>query len=194
MCGPITTVICKTKKQNFIYQLGRLLGYLSMAIILGTLGQEVLRPLTQNMKYLAIAMIGLIFLSIVVTTIISIRSTLPLANKLGEVGQKILAKSKGRPFLVGLSSVFLPCGMLYSFLLALVAVQSLPFAIIAVIGFWAGNLPGLIATPFLVQKLTSKFPSKIRYLTPTFVALIGLLVVLIRFYTPIAETGAPLCH
>ena len=60
------------------------------------------------------------------------------------------------PFVVGSASVFLPCGWLYTFVLAAVATQNIWKGALVLIFFWLGTLPVMTAVSSMSQWVLRK--------------------------------------
>ena len=58
MCGPIVVATNKTTWESVLYQIGRLIGYLSLGFLVGYLGQELMGRFPQSLS----ALIAPIFL------------------------------------------------------------------------------------------------------------------------------------
>lgn len=159
MCGGLVTASCRRTSDVLTYQIGRLLGYLALASAAGLLGQTL--RLDHGPKWLSLIpslIIGGLFIFWGVQSFQGRRAELPVPAFLGKAYGKLWGKyvSKaeiGRPFLVGLISILLPCGLLYGVILGTIATQSVSMAMMGIFFFWLGTLPSMVAAPGIVQRV-----------------------------------------
>jgi sulfite exporter TauE/SafE len=188
MCGPLSLLAAHGRESSWLYQLGRLTGYLSIGIVLSFVGQTALKVLLLSFGgafwYFLLAMLiaslaALVFSTrkVAVPKILErcLRQLMTLAQ-----GRKSQA---GRAFLIGLSSVFLPCGVLYLTLISLVALSNPWIAGLGILFFWMGTVPLLhFGLPWLRKRL-ERFSIKVSQLNALIVVLLCALVLLHRFPT-----------
>jgi sulfite exporter TauE/SafE len=157
MCGPLCLAASsKNGMALAVYHLGRLLSYLSIGFIFGSLGEKFLR---ESQGHLLIGLSLLLAVTFVVSGLRLFQAdqlSSPNVN-LGwlKVFYAKLARQSAlvRAFAFGGLSGILPCGFLYSFVLAAVATQS-AIQGAAVLGFfWLGTLPALSLSVLLLNQL-----------------------------------------
>ena len=134
------------------YHFGRLLGYLSLGAIAGTIGQELFgsRWFSNTVPWVAVLTIGggLIFLGFRLWNDKSPHFQIISEKTLA----KLYRKSGFSPFYIGALSALLPCGWLHTYVLGAVATQSLIQGTLFLFAFWLGTLPAMSFAPALVQK------------------------------------------
>lgn len=147
MCGPIRLLTGNSKGPRIAYQGGRIVGYLSLGALAGFFGKTI--PI-----YI---LLPLLLLGISFSFLPNLR--LPWAQK---IRQKILKWSSTQPFLLGLSSALLPCGLLHAWLsVAALSASPLSGALVLFV-LWVGTLPALEASAGLllqpIKKIRAHFP------------------------------------
>lgn len=155
MCSPIAS-LAAVKKSLWLYHLGRLLSYVTIGAVGGYLGSFFLT----NELYLVRIFTGVFFAIIVLWLgIQSVRGK----NKFLSFNFKwlhFIFKPSTPVFLIGLLSVFLPCGWLYSYVLAGAATRSISSGMIVMSLFWLGGLPALSSVSMFVRKSVNLAPEK----------------------------------
>jgi sulfite exporter TauE/SafE len=168
MCGGLVTATCEGSKDVMRYQLGRLLGYLSLGIVAGTLGSFLKfeeRPLYVSL--IPGLLVGIIFLYWGIQNFRGKKAEMPTPKFLSRLYQnlwlKLVAKNKNfsKAFFTGLISIFLPCGLLYGVLLGTVSLEHRHEAMISMLFFWLGTLPSMVLAPAIVQKLIRPLKAKL---------------------------------
>jgi sulfite exporter TauE/SafE len=145
MCGPIATLVA-TKKGLWPYHLGRLISYCSLGALAGALGQFFL---TSEFVWLRWFSAGTFAFFLFYA---GLRLLNPKIKKLNfNLPTSKLFKLKHSAFLVGLSTILLPCGWLYSYVAAAIATKSPYAGAIMMFLFWLGSLPALSAIPQLIN-------------------------------------------
>lgn len=168
MCGGLVLAAAPTKLSAFFYQLGRLLGYASLGAIAGLFGQRYLAASMYGsvIPIIAALAIGVTFIFLGISHLIHINGSsqlrMPawLTTWYAKISRKLLANPDdssralaAKGFVVGTLSVFLPCGWLYSFVLAAVSTGSLVAGISTLSLFWLGTLPALSIAPLTIRKV-----------------------------------------
>ncbi len=131
MCGGLVTASCSNNKDIVRYQLGRLLGYLLLGLLAGTLASYLnfknAHPLVALIPSL---MIGGLFIFWGIQSFRGKKAELPLPKFLSVFYQKLWGSlikgntSFTRSLFIGFISILLPCGLLYGVVLGRVALQS----------------------------------------------------------------------
>ncbi|WP_415063562.1 sulfite exporter TauE/SafE family protein [Bdellovibrio sp.] len=157
MCGPIATLM-STRKSLWSYNLGRLISYTLLGTIAGGVGQVFLNSDFVALRWISSGLLALILLG----TGLSMIFPKLLSEKVNQWswGHRALGYIKkaqafhiGRSgFSVGLLTAFLPCGWLYTYVLAAIATKSPWAGALTLFLFWLGGLPTLSAVPFMVRK------------------------------------------
>lgn len=171
MCGGLVLAACPTPQSQWGYHLARLIAYLGLGGLAGGLGQSLL----SEMSILALPVslgLGLLFVylglrawrgksfDLNLPPALQRRIQKPLTRWVSRLlTSSFLQKTGLRAPLVGLTSVLLPCGWLYTFVLAAATTGSLPLGTLVLFFFWLGTLPALLAVfhlPLLGKALSAR--------------------------------------
>ena len=150
MCGPIASLMA-TRKGLLPYHLGRLISYSFLGALAGGLGGFFL---TTEIIWLRWISAGLFagFLAMA-----GLRLLVPRFAKLKlPVLSHSLFRLRPSAFLVGLTTILLPCGWLYTYVAAAIATKSAWAGALMMAVFWLGSLPALSALPSLIQSVVRK--------------------------------------
>ncbi|MGV3526209.1 MAG: sulfite exporter TauE/SafE family protein [Candidatus Sericytochromatia bacterium] len=163
MCGGIVMALPPRRSVQVSYHLGRLLGYLGLGALAGLLGQQFLRQ-----AGLLAGVASLVMAVILFSMALRIWRGQPLHLRLPAALQKALQlplalslsgsrrPGPGGTLLggsVGLLTVLLPCGWLYSFVIGAVMTRQPVLGAAYLVAFWAGTLPALAFGPALLTAL-----------------------------------------
>jgi uncharacterized protein len=162
MCGGIALIAAKSPSHAIQYHLGRLVSYLGLGIFAGFLGQHLIESdYGETAAIFSAVVLGMIFLWTGLQLVLTeSQFSLPqFMNKwisIQWIQNRIKSEIKGMlnksSFGVGFFSGFLPCGWLYTFVAASVALQS-PIKSGLFLGlFWITTVPALSIFPYLAQK------------------------------------------
>lgn len=200
MCGGLVMALSKSKKGNFFYQLGRLIGYLSIGVIVPTIGLNVI-GLKDNktLAMISAVSIGLIFLYIGLKEIFKFKKMFfkhqMLENINGKIWKKLFIHFKERELtrslLGGLASVFLPCGLLWSVLIISFTATAPLVAAVFVFSFWLGTVPALTMASEIVKKIFSPIKNKMPRMVPIFFIILGISTISYRVHMLYLEKA---CH
>lgn len=190
MCGPLVMASARDNRQLAINQLGRLGGYLFLAMTFSFLGQNILwaiqRSFTKN--------IFLVFLSALIISILLWALREKMARALRFLHLKLMPKTKNPwafSFFMGLLTPLLPCSMLYSVFLALTLFENRPMTLLSAFCFWLGTLPWLLFFPHRIRQFVAKKVGRKKQLQWGVVAL-ATLVAGLRFWSLTKASG--ICH
>lgn len=160
MCGPVATLMAQRKSLS-AYHLGRFVSYATLGLIGGGVGQVFLNSQFVTLRWIsAILMAGFLFY-------LALTKFLPQRFKQDHLAfTKIIDRIHGAFFFkrtqsgfgVGLLTAFLPCGWLYTYVLAAIATQSAWGGLLVMSLFWLGGLPVLLSAPTLIRSLISGSP------------------------------------
>jgi sulfite exporter TauE/SafE len=182
MCGGLIYAVAPQRQNQIVYHVMRLIGYLSVAglFIFTGLGPEGALP---QLKNIAVVIMGGLFIYLGLKKIFGWK--LDLFSKLtGGIFSKLsnqslfkFAMSKKnkniRAGLVGLLSVSLPCGVLYTMMIALIALESPMVAILGVGGFWLGTLPVLFMGQGIIMDKLKQLLNRVPRLSGGLILVIG---------------------
>lgn len=155
MCSPVATLM--TARQGlWRYHFGRLFAYATLGALAGYVGNFFLANDFVIIRWVTALLLSLtLFYS-------GFRLIFPPSHQKDLFGKfslfKVLQKTKlfrvtDSSFLVGLLTVFLPCGWLYTYLAAAITTQSAFAGALVMILFWLGGLPALSTLPWMIKKL-----------------------------------------
>lgn len=156
MCGGFTSLAANSQKSFYsqiLYHCGRLLTYLSLGYLAGSIGSQIDKI---GSEY------GLIHFATIITATLLILSGLMgiirgyvvtiqfLPHRVSALLQPIIKFFIKRPmimpFVLGISTTLLPCGWLYTYLIIAAGTGSSINATLVMAFFWAGTLPLLLVT------------------------------------------------
>ena len=188
MCGPIAFALPlnRTSKSSLIigilkYHLGRILVYSFLGYLVGFIG-------------LGIKMIGILqtvsILSGIFVILYAWRNTHLFQNLLPElkasfnfvpsntIGKLMRSNSKIKLFGLGMLNGLLPCGMVFTALIASILTGNPYNSGISMFSFGLGTLPGMIVMNYFTSRLNLSYKSKINRYLPYIVTVIGILMIL----------------
>lgn len=157
MCGPIASLM-GARKSTWSYHLGRMISYSSLGLLAGSLGQFFLNSQFVTLRWIAALLLSLILMISGLGMIFPQFFLHELGKKYwGQALWKLIKKIHAfhvnqSGFVVGLLTVFLPCGWLYTYVSAAIATQSPWSGTLVMFLFWLGSIPTLSAVPFMVRK------------------------------------------
>ncbi|MFZ4713184.1 MAG: sulfite exporter TauE/SafE family protein [Bacteriovoracaceae bacterium] len=152
MCGPLVMSMTTNKKENLIYQIGRLGGYISLGLVIKLIGSIFFLANQSILIIIAGLLLGIFYIiqGLSMLQLMKEIKMKPLA-KLTEWARKKL-KTNRTPILTGFLTAFLPCGLLYTTLFSLLVVQNFGISLLSLFAFWVGTLPALVFSPILMEK------------------------------------------
>ncbi len=164
MCGPIATLMGH-RKSLLPYHFGRMVSYLSLGLLAGSLGQFFLNSEFVLLRWISAFLFGLILISMGLRWF-SPKFFKGLPSFLESHGivtiirrvQKFHLSQSG--FVVGLLTALLPCGWLYTYVTAAIATQSPWSGIFVMFLFWLGGLPALSIVPSMIRQTLQAAPLK----------------------------------
>lgn len=161
MCGGLVISFAKDAKGLFLYHLGRLVSYALLGAVAGALGHTVFQAsMAKQVPWIASAIFGLILIFVGVRRLSgrSLHIALPkfLSNASGKLIIRVLKHTESHTgvFLLGALSALLPCGWLYTFVLAASATKSAILGAASLALFWVGTVPALSVAPIAFNKMT----------------------------------------
>lgn len=207
MCGGLVTASTKSTSDVALYQLGRLLGYLLLGLIMGSIGSLFkLNTFHPALNYLPSFLIGGMFIVWGLQAFLGKSFHLPLPKFLQKTYQrtwlKIINFEAGilKSFLTGFITLFLPCGLLYGVILTSLALQSPFLSVLSMLFFWIGTLPSMMLAPKIVQKMLAPLRAHRPKIYALSLMLIGLLTIgwrstkIEKFVEVKAVEDKPACH
>jgi len=182
MCGPLRLLCNNVSGARWKYQAGRGLAYALLGTIAGGVGFVL--PLWALLTLVLIGGAGALL-------------KLPSLPYWASLRKSLLRIGSTSPFLLGLSSGLLPCGLLHGWLVAAAATGRPEQGAILLSLLWVGSLPALETTPFVlgkpIGKLNRRFPRAVK-LSLLAVALLPLALRLSIKADASLSVDSPHCH
>jgi uncharacterized protein len=151
MCGPLRLLCSNVSGASWKYQAGRGLAYGLLGALAGGVGFVL--PLWALLPLLLLGFLGSSL-------------NLPSVPAWTKVRRYLLRVGSNSPFLLGLSSGLLPCGLLHGWAAAAAATAHPIHGALLLGMLWAGSLPALELGPTLLraplEKLRRKFPKALK--------------------------------
>ncbi|HRK01891.1 MAG TPA: sulfite exporter TauE/SafE family protein [Oligoflexia bacterium] len=197
MCGGLVLFIGQNKLNLVVYHAGRLLGYLTVGALAGELGKSVLQAKEmQGVAIAASALLGAVFVATGVRLVwpeirkrVAPRSGASFYRPFAKLNRMwsgafhrlaLVLKKRSHTWhgalAFGVSTALLPCGWLYTFVLAAVATQSALLGAATLFAFWLGTVPALSAAPWVLR-------SVLKPISGSFPIVSGLLLVAVGLYS-----------
>lgn len=162
MCGPIITVLSiksKNYKYKILYNVGRILSYIFMVIILNYLGYFFLNSSVIYIKIIIkiIGNISIILIGLYIANILNLihyleRITLKLWILISSIINKINKEKTINSILLGFIWGYIPCGLTYNMAIWTLSFESLIKSVILMFFFGIGTLPSMLLTSYLTSK------------------------------------------
>lgn len=191
MCGGLVLASSQTLKQRSLYQLGRLISYIFMAIIISMISSQ-LKNLMNDTLYINLITILLAFSFIYIglARIIKFRAV-PI--NLGFIYQRVfkyfITFKNTQSFFVGMASILLPCSFIYFYLISILSLVHFQYAIIALFFFWLPTALSLVFISTFIQKALNKLAGKSS--EGILFIFVGLFTLAYRFY--LVQSDSSLC-
>ena len=156
MCGPIASLMAQ-KKGLFSYHIGRLFSYSLLGALAGYLGQFFLNSEFISIRWFSSTLLAIILIfsgaSLVWPQLkLRIKLNSPFFKLFNYFQTFHLSHSS---FFVGILTSLLPCGWLYTYVIAAIATKSPLSGALTLFLFWLGGLPALSAVSLMVKKTVS---------------------------------------
>ncbi len=203
MCGGLVSAAARSGGAQIMYHLGRLAGYVILGAVSGWLGGRAVARLPEWGSTAVAWAVGLSFVWIGVSGWRSGSWHFAVPGSAAAsrwITRLTSGRSSGRgsgspsdpaaysaevlyAAAIGALSIFLPCGWLYGFVLASLSTADPVGGALLMTAFWAGTLPALVASRWLVRglaRLTGAFAPK---LSALLLIAAGVLPILSRYFT-----------
>lgn len=193
MCGGLVLACSPNAKSNMTYQLGRLVSYSILGVFGGFLGTFLI--IGKDPTYLSLVptiFIGSLFVYWGIKTWKGKSASLPVPKLFNKISKTIMGKAVSNgatqgsvlsSFLVGLVSILLPCGFLYSVVIAMAAFQDPMIGMMGMMGFWLGTVPAMSFAPGIIRKFLRPLALKLPKISSIILISIGLLTISQRAYS-----------
>lgn len=198
MCGGLVASCCDQRADIWRYQIGRLLGYISLGAVAGFMGG--LFTLTDVHPWLSVIpalLVGGLFLFWGWQALRGKKAQLPMPRFLSRLYQVLWQRVNRkfpqltRAFFTGFISILLPCGLLYGVIAATVATQAPLTAMLGMLFFWLGTLPAMLAAPGLVQRVLKPLRQQRPTVYAVSLMVIGVLTIGVRVVKQVEKNAAP---
>ena len=197
MCGPLVGQTSSSLKGHFFYQIGRLISYqtlgFSLYILSSNLFNSISRSLQEYSFYLLIALYLYVGIKIWLKKADSSIANTFFSNQYRKYFKKILrVKNKSIvPFLMGLISALLPCGLLHTFLLGVLPIKNPAIVFLYISSFWLSTSPALVGINITLRKIKTKFNVNSQKVLGGFYVLMAGYLIYIRYSNLLPNTS---CH
>jgi len=187
MCGGLVTATCEKSNDVLRYQVGRLIGYLTLGALAGFIGSFLnFKSVHPLVSLIPAVFIGTLFVFWGYQNFRGKKAEFPAPKFLSRIytnlWQNLVSKNKNftKAFFTGLISIFLPCGLLYGVVLGTVALQHTHEAIFSMLFFWLGTVPSMVVAPEIVQRIIRPFKSKLPKTYAISLMIIGVMTITLR--------------
>jgi len=177
-------------RAHALYNVGRLLSYLSLGVLAGLLGQHVTHLGTLiGVSHAAALAAGTLMVAWALSALLaqrgvalgSVQVPLRWQRALGRVLHQVREQPLGiRALLTGLFTTLLPCGWLYVFVATAGGTGSVRSAVLTMAVFWLGSVPALVAVGIGAQSILAPFRRRLPALSALVVLALGLLTMASR--------------
>lgn len=174
MCGGMTALFIRNKKEFVVYQTSRLLSYL---ILLGLFSLTFNLLFSYKKLYLLSGLLSALIISFYFFNIgikqlavghefifklnQKMEATLyPLKNIFNQSLAFSLKSGFGKSFSLGFLTSLLPCGIIYSVLLSLGLETHTENKLIGLLAFWLGTIPSMLIGVSLLKKIADRYQNK----------------------------------
>lgn len=160
MCGPIAANIYQRKKLPW-YHLGRLISYSMLGALSGQLGQFFLSSEFIHLRIFSVILMSFVLIfSGLHQFFPNLNKKIPFLKnlnlKMSQVTRRIhIIQFQWPALIIGLLTIMLPCGWLYTYVIAASATQSAFAGAVVMFLFWLGGLPAVSAIPMMLEKTMS---------------------------------------
>lgn len=185
MCSPLA-VMAASQNSLWPYHLGRLISYLLLGLIAGAFGDILFSNSYFWVRTLSAILISLALLysgvSLIFPQLANARYSPSqwakhlIQNFVHGLNKIFRLKFINQGFLIGLCTGFLPCGWLYTFVIAAVSTRSIWGGSILLFVFWIGTIPSLTVAATLVRAPLKKLSATQRVVP-------GVILILAGFYS-----------
>lgn len=212
MCGPIALALPRAEQHwgavagALLYNLGRILTYLLLGLIIGAFGRGLFLAGVQAWFSVLIGAL-LIVVALLSLNVEGYIKQIPLVYRLQNWVSRSMAKLLQREgltthFYIGALNGLLPCGLVYVAVAGAVLSDSWVQSALYMGGFGTGTLPLMLGTALAGQFISVNWRQRLRRLSPVLLGLFGLYFMArgINFHLPETlrfwEIGqeVPMCH
>lgn len=212
MCGPIALALPRTEQRwgavvgALLYNLGRILTYLLLGLIIGVFGRGLFMAGVQAWFSVLIGAL-LIVVALLSLNVEGYIKQIPVVHQLQNWVSRSMAKLLQKEglathFYIGALNGLLPCGLVYVAVAGAVLSDTWVQSALYMGGFGAGTMPLMLGAALAGQFISVNWRHKLRRLSPVLLGLFGLYFMArgINFHLPETlrfwEIGqeVPMCH
>ena len=189
MCGPIALALPSQSKSKFsfysgriLYNLGRVLTYSIMGLIIGLIGQKINLGEYQQIVSITLGVVILIAVLLPANikkyfiTLKPIQSVTKLLQS--SIGVLFRKGSQSSLFGIGVLNGFLPCGFVYVALAGAVALSNVEKSILFMALFGIGTIPAMFSASIVTNLFGQNFRRRIHRAIPVFASVLAVIFIL----------------
>ncbi len=184
MCGYIPPLIQHKSwfLGNVLYNLGRIFTYAFLGFVAGYLGMFFHSIEFQLFQKILTVSLGILMIFFGLQVIGSIKEKgVPGLDLIFTTVAEILSKFRKNPFFLGMFNGFLPCPLVYGFLMKAMF-ESSPFkGALVMIFFGFGTIPAMMFSSYLFERFSPALRKKLAGASGFIIILFGLLAILRAF-------------
>jgi len=188
MCGPLALSLPVSHTSNLsrfaggtIYNLGRILSYVVLGLIFGTVGKFLIASHWQSRLSFALGIIILLYLFVPKKYLhFSKQAVLskPFLQLRSQLGKLFQSKKTSSLFFIGILNGLLPCGLVYLALTSSIVTGNSLNGGLFMAFFGIGTFPAMLATIIMGNYLNQQMRLRINKALPVLLFIIGALLVL----------------
>jgi sulfite exporter TauE/SafE len=210
MCGPIALALPLDRSSvfskiagGFTYNIGRILTYTVLGILLGTLGKGfVIAGFQQTLSIaVGVSILVMLLFSHYLPSTGNYPKIYSFIGKLkNKVREKFQISSYSSLFTIGLLNGLLPCGLVYLGIAGAIATGDSIKGGIFMMLFGLGTVPAMLSVSLMSNLITIGFRNKIKKAMPVFIICMALLLILrglnlgIPYVSPKMSATTAECH
>lgn len=189
MCGPIALALPSQSKSKLsfysgriLYNLGRVITYTTMGLILGLIGQKINLAGYQQILSITLGAIILIIVLLpshyknILSSLSFVRTIIKVLQS--SIGLLFRKGSQSSLFAIGVLNGFLPCGFVYVALAGAVALGNVEKSILFMALFGIGTIPAMFSASVVTNLFGQNFRMKINRAIPVFAAVLAVIFIL----------------
>src|SRR3972149_7805072 len=184
MCGPIAFALPSQSKSKFtfysgriLYNLGRVLTYSIMGLIIGLIGQKINLAGYQQIVSIALGVVILIAVLLpahIKNYFIKLKPVQSMTKRLqSSIGVLFRKGSQSSLFGIGVLNGFLPCGFVYVALAGAVALGNIDKSILFMALFGIGTIPAMFSASIVTNLFGQNIRKKIHRAIPVFASVLA---------------------
>lgn len=189
MCGPIALALPSQSKSKLsfysgriLYNLGRVITYSIMGLIIGLIGQKI--NLAGYQQIVSITLGALILIAVLLPSniknyFIRLKAVQLITKALqSSIGVLFRRGGQGSLFGIGVLNGFLPCGFVYVALAGAVALNSIEKSILFMALFGVGTIPAMFSASIVTNLFGQNFRGRIHRAIPIFASVLAVIFIL----------------